>query len=438
MARAARRSTCFSPISCVCSIETTRSRNMRTEPIARRISYVDSTGREDPPGVRLGREDRATMRRTGRETGSQPFPHEPDHRRGEGARIAGRHEEAAPAVLDDPEKPVHRRADYGPREREGVSGDSRTRGVAVGAHDGVARGEPGSALVLGEVTQLETNPSRRPRWKIPSLAPGLAGEDQLCFGDGPSHVGERLELDIPTLVGPQEPAEKEERRVCRHSEPGTGRSSIRDHHPRLGGMRNHLHGRIGAYRNDLSRAPFVLNDESIRPSKDRMRQHALQRVSLVVVDVVAEKELRDSATRAGKAREKEKNVRSEERGPPRNDDERGAGRQGFLRKRQERKRADSIENRPDLTQVSRKPLFPFIERILFSILRSGIEKARIHPAKRENRGLHAELFHRARESMRLIRDTAAPGGQGSDERDTGPHGASRRKAFRYSPSGQSI
>src|SRR5450759_3112483 len=96
---------CFSPISCVCSIETTRSRNMRTEPIERRISYVDSAGRKNPPGVSVGREDRAAMRSAGRKSGPEPLSHEPDHGRGEGARVARRHEEAAPAFLDDSCKP---------------------------------------------------------------------------------------------------------------------------------------------------------------------------------------------------------------------------------------------------------------------------------------------------------------------------------------------
>src|ERR1019366_4898613 len=133
--------------------------------------------------------------------------------------------------------------------------------------------------------------------------------------------------------------------------------------------------------------------------------------------------------------EQQENVRREIRRPPRNDDERCSGGQYFLRRGMEGEGIYAIENRADLAQTLTETLFPFKE-IFGSLPR--IEKPRIHPAKRENRGLHAELFHRARESMRLIRDTAAPGGQGSDERDTGPHGASRRKAFRYSPSGQSI
>src|SRR5271169_282080 len=98
---------CRSPISCVCSIETTRSRNMRTEPIARRISYVDPAGRKDPPRVRVRREDRAAKRSAGREPGPEPLAHEPGHGCAEGARVARRHEEAAPAVLDDSGETVH-------------------------------------------------------------------------------------------------------------------------------------------------------------------------------------------------------------------------------------------------------------------------------------------------------------------------------------------
>src|ERR1019366_1164111 len=89
-ASALRSSMCLSPISCVCSIETTRSRNMRTDPIARRISYVDSAGRKNPSGVRVGREDRAAMRVAGRKPGPEPLPHEPDHGRGEGGHVARR------------------------------------------------------------------------------------------------------------------------------------------------------------------------------------------------------------------------------------------------------------------------------------------------------------------------------------------------------------
>src|ERR1039457_3443052 len=131
MARAARRSTCFSPISCVCSIETTRSRNMRTEPIARRISYVDSAGRKDPSGVRVVHEDRAAMPGPGRKPGPEPLSHEPDHGRGEGARVARWHGEATPAFLDDSCKPVHRGADHRARERASVGGDPGARGVAI-------------------------------------------------------------------------------------------------------------------------------------------------------------------------------------------------------------------------------------------------------------------------------------------------------------------
>ena len=97
---------CFSPISCVCSIETTRSRNMRTWPIGgestnRRRSDGHAAQREHAPRVGVGPERGPQARRARREARSESVAHEARHRAREGGRVSRRHEETAVPVLDD-------------------------------------------------------------------------------------------------------------------------------------------------------------------------------------------------------------------------------------------------------------------------------------------------------------------------------------------------
>src|ERR1700687_6349891 len=97
---------CFSPISCVCSIETTRSRKMRTEPIGgestnRRRSDGHAAQRKQATSMGVGPERGPQVRRARRETRSEPLAYEARHRAREGGRVPRGYEQAAVSVLYD-------------------------------------------------------------------------------------------------------------------------------------------------------------------------------------------------------------------------------------------------------------------------------------------------------------------------------------------------
>ena len=312
-------------------------------------------GRERPPcGARL--RPRGAGRAPRARTGPSPPRAPPRRRAGRGGRSC--------RPRRRPTRPSTRRPDHRPRERERVGGDPRAGRVPVGADDGVARGEP-----LGRAPPPAGTGARAGRPPAPAPAararrPTARPRGRGARGDLRAHRRERVEKDVPALVGPEEPAEEKDGRVDRHAEPRARGGAVRDHRARLGRVRHDRDGASG--RSPRSRAALraFCDDEPVRAPQDGARQRVRERARLVVEDVVAEEERRTvEGDAARRARAEGEDVRREIRGPPGE-----TTREGFLRVKESgqparTRRVEAVERGRVAGLRSRgppiPPLFPF-------------------------------------------------------------------------------
>ena len=194
---------CFSPISCVCSIETTRSRNMRTWPIRAASlptarSDRHAAEREDAPRVVVGSERGPEARRAGREARPEPSRTKSAIARASASASPGGTRRPLCPFSTTSSRPSTARADDGPPVRERVRRDAGARRVPVRTDDGVRGGEPQSALAAraGSAARdgrpraprpraAAPRPTARPRGRAARAAPRV-GEPRRRRGGRPS------------------------------------------------------------------------------------------------------------------------------------------------------------------------------------------------------------------------------------------------------------